>query len=100
MFDSCLFIKNEAILNGGAIQFSNSPFLQKNCKFLQNKALYGENNGSYPLILRFSQKTINITKNSSKIQNVPTGRLLEFPIEIEICDIYNQKINTLTNSKN
>lgn len=73
----------------------NKPFLCNNCKFIRNKALYGENNGSYPLILKFSQNTLNYTQNESKIQNFPTGKTLDFPLEIEVCDKYNHKLNTL-----
>lgn len=35
--------------------------------------------------------------NNSIIANLPSGRSLDFPIEVEICDIYSQKIVTMNN---
>lgn len=93
-FKDCHFISNKAT-NGGAINFKNAPFLKENTVFRKNSAFYGKNNASYPLILRFSELTLNQTNNISEINDAPTGKPLPIKIVIEIQDIYGEKIATL-----
>ena len=60
-----------------------------------NSALYGSINASYPLRLKLSKATLSLLNDSNSLMNMPTGILLPIDIEIEICDIYNQKITVL-----
>ena len=80
---------------GGAIFFTTSPFSATNTTFMDNKAQYGQISGSYPLRMKLSDSTLKTLNNLYFLNNTPTGIVLPMILEIEICDLLNQKINTI-----
>ena len=95
-----LFIQSSTFANnnanqGGAIFFTKLPFYQNNCKFRNNQANYGIINGSYPFRLKLSDTTLNQTNYTYFLSDMPTGVLIPITLQIEVCDMYLQKINTL-----
>lgn len=80
---------------GGAIFFTLSPFSVTNTTFVDNKAQYGPISGSYPLRMKLSNSTLKDLNNSYFLNKSPTGTVLPIILEIEICDMFNQKINTI-----
>ena len=93
--NSSNFENNIASLNGGAIFFSQLPFDQVNCSYINNQALYGKLNGSYPLRLKLSESTLKNLNYSYFLSDMPTGVLFPISLEVEVCDMYFQKITTL-----
>jgi len=92
--ESSIFLSNGATLNGGAIFFNKLPFYQTNCSFLDNQAIYGLDNGSYPLRMKLSDATLKNLNDTYYLQNMPSGSVLPVSLEVEICDMYYQKIIT------
>ena len=89
---SSTFVENSAIM-GAVLYFEIFPSNFENCSFLNNSASYGITNGSYPYRLRIAETMQHITNGSLK--NIPTGVYFPITIEIDICDIFNQKISIL-----
>lgn len=83
------------MINGGGIRFAFFPFYQNNCIFSSNNASYGNDNGSYPYILRLSSSTLqNLNLNGTPhLKNISTGKTISTKLEIEICDMYYQRID-------
>lgn len=84
-------------MNGASIFFEWNTFLCDNCSFINNSAIYGDENASYPLKMKLSDSNQKYLNSDFELLNISSGSLLPFDIEIEICDIYNQKISTLNN---
>lgn len=94
MFISSSQFRENIAKQGSCLFFELFPSYFENCTFYHNNASYGIKNGSYPYRLRLSQSTID-KANGSFLRNMPTGVFLPVSIEIEICDLFYQRISTL-----
>lgn len=92
----CYFLENNANSSGAVFSYDYSPITYSECIFLNNTANYGSISGSYPLKLKFSNSTQK-ELHSNALQNMSTGTPISLNLEVEICDIDNQKINILNN---
>lgn len=88
------FLQNQAE-NGASIYFDKEIYIEENCEFINNSAKYGSKNASYPLKLKFSPTTSKEFSSNGHLSNISSGLRLPLSIEIEVCDRYYQKINTL-----
>ena len=91
------FTYNKADLGGASYYFDKFPLNHINCIFTNNSALYGDINGSYPIRLQLSEATMQKINYQYPISNMPSGIVIPIPIEIEVSDIYDQKINIINN---
>ena len=89
------FTSNFATINGGGIRFAFFPFYQFSCIFSSNKASYGNDNGSYPYLLRLSSSTLQTLNlnGTFHLKNISTGKTISTKLEIEICDMYFQRLD-------
>lgn len=98
------FTNNHAFSEGGAIKWKEvEPFLWDNNNFINNSAIYGNNDAAFPfrIEMEINNSKEQICFNQSKdcisiISNVGSGSPLNISFKFIVKDIYNQTIESLT----